>query len=252
MPFSEVPYTLAVLTPRAIVSTPSKGIVHGGAVASALDDILGTMVWREAGFSRAGIPTMQLTVRYKGASLMGHPLRFDTRVVKREGRKVSRHIRPPCGKKSHFFMQSTSHMSEAHVVVFDAAERGVSFCVYSLTVYVLLRYLHALPYSASLDKCVMPVKFVSRTARALRVNPLVASGIQIYIQPQNLSGRRGCQVPPGPGMCTGAVWNASAVSFSRKAVHFCDYFFPDRSSLPPRNERCSPRLLYEIPRPGRY
>ncbi|CAM9439801.1 unnamed protein product [Scytosiphon promiscuus] len=64
------------------------GSVHGGAVASALDDILGTMVWREAGFSRWGIPTMQLTVRYRGATPMDRRLRFDTRVVKREGRKV--------------------------------------------------------------------------------------------------------------------------------------------------------------------
>ncbi|CAM9207093.1 unnamed protein product, partial [Hapterophycus canaliculatus] len=64
------------------------GAVHGGAVASVLDDILGTMVWREAGFSRWGIPTMQLTVRYRGATPMERRLRFDTHVVKREGRKV--------------------------------------------------------------------------------------------------------------------------------------------------------------------
>lgn len=63
-------------------------MVHGGAVSSALDDILGTMVWREAGFSRWGIPTMQLTIRFRGATPMGRQLRFDTRVVKREGRKV--------------------------------------------------------------------------------------------------------------------------------------------------------------------
>ncbi|CAM9360169.1 unnamed protein product [Pylaiella littoralis] len=64
------------------------GIVHGGAVSAALDDILGTMVWREAGFSRWGIPTMQLTIRFRGATPMERQLRFDTRVVKRDGRKV--------------------------------------------------------------------------------------------------------------------------------------------------------------------
>lgn len=57
-------------------------------MAAALDDILGTMVWREAGFSRQGIPTVQLNVRYKNPTPMRRPLRFDTRVVKREGRKV--------------------------------------------------------------------------------------------------------------------------------------------------------------------
>eukprot|EP00752_Nemacystus_decipiens_P009354 g8359.t1 len=78
------------------------GMVHGGAVSSALDDILGTMVWREAGFSRWGIPTMQLTVRFRGATPMERQLRFDTRVVKREGRKVfvEASLRDPaCGNK---------------------------------------------------------------------------------------------------------------------------------------------------------
>lgn len=63
--------------------------MHGGAVSSALDDILGTMAWREAGFSRWGIPTLQLTVRFKGTTPMERQLRFDTRTVKREGRKVN-------------------------------------------------------------------------------------------------------------------------------------------------------------------
>lgn len=66
----------------------SQGAVHGGAVSSVLDDILGTMVWREAGFSRWGIPTVQLTIRFRGPTPMARQLRFDTRVVKREGRKV--------------------------------------------------------------------------------------------------------------------------------------------------------------------
>lgn len=62
--------------------------VHGGAVAAALDDILGTMVWRSVGYSRAGIPTMQLTVKYRGPIPLRKQLRLDTKVVKWEGRKV--------------------------------------------------------------------------------------------------------------------------------------------------------------------
>lgn len=69
--------------------------VHGGAVASALDDILGTMVWRSVGYSRAGIPTMQLTVKYRGPIPLRKQLRLDTKVVKWEGRKVRRHGRHP-------------------------------------------------------------------------------------------------------------------------------------------------------------
>ena len=65
-------------------------MAHGGAVASALDDILGTMVWREMGFWRAGIPTIQLNVRYRATTPMGRQLRFDTYIVEREGRKVCR------------------------------------------------------------------------------------------------------------------------------------------------------------------
>ncbi|CAM9208270.1 unnamed protein product [Ascophyllum nodosum] len=65
------------------------GNVHGGAVASALDDILGTMVWRNAGFSSAGIPTLELTVTYRDPVPLQRQLRFDTEVVKWEGRKTS-------------------------------------------------------------------------------------------------------------------------------------------------------------------
>ncbi|CAN0525908.1 unnamed protein product, partial [Ectocarpus sp. 12 AP-2014] len=76
--------------------------VHGGAVSTALDDVLGTMAWREVGFPRWGLPTMQLTVRFLAGAPMERQLRFDTRVVKREGRKVfvEAALRDPtCGNK---------------------------------------------------------------------------------------------------------------------------------------------------------
>eukprot|EP00904_Undaria_pinnatifida_P007272 jgi/Undpi1/3675/HiC_scaffold_16.g07045.m1 len=62
---------------------------HGGAVASALDDILGTMVWREMGFSKAGFPTVQLNVSFRGSTPLGRQLRFDTYILEQEGRKVT-------------------------------------------------------------------------------------------------------------------------------------------------------------------
>eukprot|EP00611_Tribonema_gayanum_P028708 TRINITY_DN7468_c0_g1_i1.p1 TRINITY_DN7468_c0_g1~~TRINITY_DN7468_c0_g1_i1.p1 ORF type:complete len:228 (-),score=45.91 TRINITY_DN7468_c0_g1_i1:695-1378(-) len=40
------------------------GVTHGGAIATALDDVLGTQVWRYAGYHRRGMPTMSLTIRY--------------------------------------------------------------------------------------------------------------------------------------------------------------------------------------------
>ncbi|CAN0262316.1 unnamed protein product [Ectocarpus fasciculatus] len=76
--------------------------VHGGAVSSALDDVLGTMAWREVGFPRWGLPTVRLTVRFLAGAPMERQLRFDTRVVKREGRKVfvEAALRDPaCGNK---------------------------------------------------------------------------------------------------------------------------------------------------------
>ncbi|CBN74729.1 thioesterase superfamily protein [Ectocarpus siliculosus] len=76
--------------------------VHGGAVSTALDDVLGTMAWREVGFPRWGLPTMRLTVRFLAGAPMERQLRFDTRVVKREGRKVfvEAALRDPtCGNK---------------------------------------------------------------------------------------------------------------------------------------------------------
>ena len=78
--------TTSSLLPFVHVLYP--GNVHGGAVASALDDILGTMVWRNAGFSSAGIPTLELTVTYRDPVPLQRQLRFDTEVVKWEGRKV--------------------------------------------------------------------------------------------------------------------------------------------------------------------
>lgn len=57
-------------------------------MSTALDDVLGTMAWREVGFPRWGLPTMRLTVRFLAGAPMERQLRFDTRVVKREGRKV--------------------------------------------------------------------------------------------------------------------------------------------------------------------
>jgi acyl-coenzyme A thioesterase PaaI-like protein len=39
------------------------GSVHGGAIATALDDVLGSQVWRYAGYARRGMPTITLTVR---------------------------------------------------------------------------------------------------------------------------------------------------------------------------------------------
>eukprot|EP00953_Heterococcus_sp_UTEX-ZZ885_P021984 12214-Heterococcus_DN1.PRE.6 len=38
------------------------GSVHGGAIATALDDVLGSQVWRYAGYARRGMPTITLTV----------------------------------------------------------------------------------------------------------------------------------------------------------------------------------------------
>ncbi|CAM9378349.1 unnamed protein product [Ectocarpus sp. 8 AP-2014] len=76
--------------------------VHGGAVSTALDDVLGTMAWREVGFPRWGLPTMRLTVRFLAGAPMERQLRFDTCVVKREGRKVfvEAALRDPtCGNK---------------------------------------------------------------------------------------------------------------------------------------------------------
>jgi hypothetical protein len=39
------------------------GVVHGGAIATAIDDVLGSQVWRYAGYARRGMPTISLTVR---------------------------------------------------------------------------------------------------------------------------------------------------------------------------------------------
>lgn len=65
------------------------GHVHGGAVASALDDILANIVSRNFGFSQAGILTMELKVKYRGLIPLRKQLRLNTKVVKWEGRKVS-------------------------------------------------------------------------------------------------------------------------------------------------------------------
>lgn len=59
-------------------------------MASALDDIMGTMVWRLMGFWKAGIPTLQLSVSYRGGTPMGRQLRFDTYIAEQKGRKVRR------------------------------------------------------------------------------------------------------------------------------------------------------------------
>lgn len=57
-------------------------------MAAVLDDIMGTMVWRLMGFWKAGIPTLQLNVSYRGATPMGRQLRFDTYIAEQKGRKV--------------------------------------------------------------------------------------------------------------------------------------------------------------------
>eukprot|EP00612_Vaucheria_litorea_P008479 CAMPEP_0171483388 /NCGR_PEP_ID=MMETSP0946-20130122/8142_1 /TAXON_ID=109269 /ORGANISM="Vaucheria litorea, Strain CCMP2940" /LENGTH=211 /DNA_ID=CAMNT_0012015803 /DNA_START=55 /DNA_END=687 /DNA_ORIENTATION=+ len=38
--------------------------VHGGAIASAFDDVLGSLAWRIGGYARKGIPTAVLTTKY--------------------------------------------------------------------------------------------------------------------------------------------------------------------------------------------
>lgn len=73
---------------RLTLATSAIGFVHGGAVASALDDMMGTTVWREVGYSATGVPTMELTVRYRRPVPMDQCLRFDARLLKVEGRKV--------------------------------------------------------------------------------------------------------------------------------------------------------------------
>lgn len=88
-------------------------------MSSALDDVLGTMAWREVGFPRWGLPTIQLTVRFLAGSPMERQLRFDTRVVKRDGRKVQRQrhanrtFSSPC-----FYDRSTFYDVKQHGLVF--------------------------------------------------------------------------------------------------------------------------------------
>lgn len=64
------------------------GAAHGGAVAAAMDDALGTLVWRMAGFSAAGIPTVQLSVQYKKFVPLETDMVFRTR-AKRGGAGVA-------------------------------------------------------------------------------------------------------------------------------------------------------------------
>lgn len=64
------------------------GHVHGGAVASALDNVLANIVSRNFGFSQAGILTMELKVKYRGPIPLRKQLHLNTKVVHWKGRKV--------------------------------------------------------------------------------------------------------------------------------------------------------------------
>ncbi|CAM9310907.1 unnamed protein product [Chrysoparadoxa australica] len=61
---------------------------HGGAVATALDQTLGLQAWRSMGYSRAGIPTASLSVRYKRPAPLEKQLLVRAKTTRREGRKA--------------------------------------------------------------------------------------------------------------------------------------------------------------------
>lgn len=60
------------------------GIVHGGAVATVIDDLYGFLLYLE------GEPavTRQLVVDYRAPVMVGTPYRLDAHVTRREGRKL--------------------------------------------------------------------------------------------------------------------------------------------------------------------
>ena len=60
------------------------GSVHGGYLAAAFDEVLGLAQ------SMSGSPgmTARLTINYRKPTPWGKPLRFEARIIKREGRKV--------------------------------------------------------------------------------------------------------------------------------------------------------------------
>lgn len=68
-----------------IVQCGAPGYAHGGAIAAALDDTIGTLLL--ARLSQAGV-TAKLEIDYRKPVLLDRPLRIESWIDRREGRKV--------------------------------------------------------------------------------------------------------------------------------------------------------------------
>ncbi len=64
-----------------------KGIVHGGLMATILDEMMVSLAWKE------GLPavTAELTVRFKKAAKIGQKILFEGRIERGEGRAIYAH-----------------------------------------------------------------------------------------------------------------------------------------------------------------
>jgi len=93
------------------------GLVHGGAIATAFDSILGWTVSRTAGF---GSFTLNLNVNYRKFIPLGAVVKIECAVVKKEGRKIYLE-----GKMSN--PESGEVHAEATALFYNTSAKEVSF-----------------------------------------------------------------------------------------------------------------------------